>query len=60
MCVKCAISDGTILTFCWVEDAIGLDIAHVTPLGFPVMLKRTGLTEVMPTPERTDSDHKTH
>lgn len=45
------------LTFCWVEDAVGLLVTHVTALGFPVVLEGTALTEVVPTPVRGDRCH---
>lgn len=38
------------ITFCWVEDSIGLLVTHITALGFAIVLEGTTLTEVMPTP----------
>lgn len=37
------------VTFCWVEDSIGLLVTHVAALGFAIVLEGTALTEVMPT-----------
>lgn len=40
------------LTFSRVEDTVGLSVTHVTALGLAVMLKRAGLTKIVPAPKR--------
>lgn len=40
------------LTFCRVEDSVGLSIAHVATLRFAIMLEGAGLTKIVLAPER--------
>lgn len=47
-------------TFRWVEDAVGLLIAHVTAFRFAVVLQCTGLTEIMSAPETPRSKRTFH
>lgn len=42
------------VTFCWVEDPIGLLVTDVAALRFAVMLEGAALTEVVPAPARRD------
>lgn len=44
-----------LVTFGWVEDAVGLLVADVAALRLAVMLQRAGLTEIMSAPDNTTS-----